>query len=126
MGLCEFNHMPFGLSNASSSFCCLMEQCLGDQQFATLWLYHDDICIFAPTIDDMLDHIELVFNSLKQYNLENKPEKCQFFSALVYFPGSCPISQGHLCEPRESGKSEDLAYAKEHQGDAILFWIGLL
>ena len=51
----EFTHMPFGLLNVGSSFCCLMEQCLGDQQFVILLLYLDDICIFAPTIDDKLD-----------------------------------------------------------------------
>ena len=61
MGLYEFTCMPFGLSNAGSSFCYLMEQCLGDQQFVTLLLYLDDIRIFAPTIDDMLDCIHLVF-----------------------------------------------------------------
>ena len=55
MGLYEFTCMPFRLSNAGSSFCHLMEQCLGDQQFVTLLLYLDDICIFAPTIDEMLD-----------------------------------------------------------------------
>ena len=31
MGLYKFTHMPFRLSNAGFSFCCLMEQCLGDQ-----------------------------------------------------------------------------------------------
>ena len=55
MGLYEFTCMLFGLSNVGSSFCCLIEQCLGDQQFVTLLLYLDDICIFAPTIDDTLD-----------------------------------------------------------------------
>ena len=49
-GLYEFTDMPLGLSNAGSSFCCLMEQFLGDQQFVTLLLYLDDICIFAPSI----------------------------------------------------------------------------
>ena len=34
-GLYEFTCMHFGLSNAGSSFCHLMEQCLGDQQFVT-------------------------------------------------------------------------------------------
>ena len=58
LGLYEFTHMPFGLSNAGLSFCRLMEQCLGDQQFVTLLLYLDDICIFAPDVSAMLDQIE--------------------------------------------------------------------
>ena len=78
MGLYEFTHMLFGLSNAGSSFCHLMEQCLGDQQFVTLLLYLNDICIFAPTINDMLDQIELVFDRLKQYNLKIKPKYANF------------------------------------------------
>ena len=57
-GLYELTHMPFGLSNARSSFCRLMEQCLGDQQFVTLLLYLDDICIFGPDVSAMLDQIE--------------------------------------------------------------------
>ena len=60
--------MLFGLLNAGSSFCHLMKQCLGDQQFVTLLLYLDDICIFAPMTEDMLDQMELVFNRLKQFN----------------------------------------------------------
>ena len=60
-----------------------MEQCLGDQQFLTLLLYLSDICIFAPTIDDMLDQMELVFNRFKQFNLNIKPKKCQFSNTSV-------------------------------------------
>ena len=86
-GLYQFTHMLFGLSNAGSSFCHLMEQCLGDQQFVTLLLYLDDICIFTPTINDMLDKIELVFNRLKEYNLKIKPKKCQIFDNSVFFLG---------------------------------------
>ena len=56
--------MPFGLSNAGSSFYRLMEQCLGDQQFVTLLLYLDDICIFAPDVSTTLDWIKFVFNQL--------------------------------------------------------------
>ena len=73
-GLYEFTRMPFGLSNAGSSFCRLMEQCLGDQQFVTLLLYLDDICIFAPDVSAMLDQMELVFSQLKSFNLKIKPK----------------------------------------------------
>ena len=104
MGLCEVTHMPFGLSNAGSSFCHLMEQCLGDQQFVTLLLYLDDICIFAPTIDDMLDQIELVFNRLKQFNLKIKPKKCQFFNASVLFLGHILSAKGISVNPEKVEK----------------------
>ena len=63
-GLYEFTHMHFGLSNAGSSFCRLMEQCLSVQQFVTLLLYLDNICIFAPDLSTMLDQMELVFSWL--------------------------------------------------------------
>ena len=73
-GLYEFTHMPFGLSNAGSSFCHLMEQCQGNQHFVTLLLYLDEICIFAPSIEEMLDQIEMVFNRLKEFHLKIKPK----------------------------------------------------
>ena len=52
-----------------------MVQWLGDKQFVTLLLYLDDICIFGPQIDDILDCTELVFKKLKQFNLKIKPKK---------------------------------------------------
>ena len=86
-GLYEFTHMPFGLLNTGSSFFCLMEQCLEDQQFVTLLLYLDDIYIFALKIEVMLDWIELAFNRLKEYHLKIKPKKCHFFDTSVLFLG---------------------------------------
>ena len=43
--LYKFTHMPFGLLNVCSSFCHMMKQCWGDQQFVTLLLYLNDTCI---------------------------------------------------------------------------------
>ena len=104
MGLYEFTCMLFGLLNAGSSFCCLMEQCLGDQQFVTLLLYLDDICIFAPTVNDMLDRIELVFDRLKQCNLKIKPKKCQFFNTSVLFLGHILLAKGISVNPEKVEK----------------------
>ena len=84
-GMYEFTHMLFGLSNAGSSFCRLIEQCPGDQQFVTLLVYLDDICSFAPDVSIMFDWIELVFNWLKSFNLKIKLKKCYFFRPVWSF-----------------------------------------
>ena len=58
--LYEFAHMPFGLSNFRSGFCCLMEMCLGNQQSVTVLLYLEDIHTSVVNIDEMLDQIKMV------------------------------------------------------------------
>ena len=106
-GLYEFTQMPFGLSNAGSSLCCLMEQCLGDQQFVTLLLYLDHICIFALSMEEMLDRIELVFNRLKEFHLKIKPKKCHFFDTSVFFMGHVLSSEGISTNPEKVEKVWD-------------------
>ena len=106
-GLYEFTCMPFGQSNAGSSFCRLMEQCLGDQQFVTLLLYLDNICIFAPDVSAMLDRMELVFSWLKSINLKIKPKKSYFFQASVIFLGHVLSADGISAKPEKVEKVRD-------------------
>ena len=80
-GTYEFTCMPYGFSNSRSSFCHLMEMSLGEQQFVTLLLDLDNVCIFTVSIDEMLDHIELVFKWLGELNLRIKPKNVISFSA---------------------------------------------
>ena len=126
MGLYKFTHMPFGLSNAGSSFCRLMEQCLGDQQFVTLLLYLDDICIFAPTIDDMLDWIELVFDRLKQFNVRIKPKKCQFFYTSALFLGHILLAKEISVNPEKVEKVRTWPVPKNIKEGPIIFRTGLI
>ena len=99
--LYEFTCMPFGLTNSGSSFCCLMEMCLGDQQFVTLLLYLDDICIFAASIDKILDCIELVFKWLEEFNLKIKPKKCHFFQHSIIFLRHVLSVEGISANPKK-------------------------
>ena len=106
-GLYKFTCMPFGLSNAGSNFCRLMEQCPGDQQFVTLLLYLDDICIFAPDVSTMLDQMELVFSRLKSFNLKIKPKKSYFFQASVIFLGHILSADSISANPEKVEKVRD-------------------
>ena len=96
--------MPFGLSNSGSSFCHLMEMCLGDQQFVTLLLYLEDICVFTTSIDEMLGHIELVFKWLEEFNFKIKPQKCNFFQHSIVFLGHILSAKGISANPKKVEK----------------------
>lgn len=50
--LFKFNHMTFRLSNALSTFQCLIEGCLGDLNVETVLVYPDDIIIFSKSFED--------------------------------------------------------------------------
>ena len=125
-GLYEFTHMPFRLSNSGSSFCRLMEMCLGDQQFVTLLLYLDDICIFAASIDEMLDHIELVFKWLEDFNLKIKPKKCHFFQCSVIFLGHVLLAEGISANPKKVEKVKNWPVPTNPNRITIIFGVGLL
>ena len=101
-GLYEFTHMPFGLSNASASFCHLIEMCHGDQQYLTLLFYLDDIYIFSSSIDEMLDRIALVLNRLQEFNLKFKPKKSFLFQSNILFLGHMLSKDG--ISPQSSKK----------------------
>ena len=96
-----------GYQMKALSFCCLMAHCLGDQLFFTLLLYLDNICIFAPSIEEMLDWIELVFNRLKEFHLKIKPKKCHFFDTSVLFLGHMSSSEGISENPKKVEKMQD-------------------
>ena len=106
-GLYEFTCMPFGSSNAGASFCRLMEMCLGHQQYITLLFYLNDICVFSSTVDEMLDHIGLVLNHLKEFNLKIKPKKTYFFQSSVVFLGHVLSKNGISPNLKKVSKVKD-------------------
>ena len=84
-----------------------MEMCIGDQQYVTLLFYLDNICIFAETADQMLDHIELDFSHLKEFNLKIKPKKSHFFQTSVTFLGHILSADGVSPNPEKVAKIKD-------------------
>ena len=105
-GLYKFTRMPFALTNVGASFCRLMEMCIGDQQYVTLFFYLDDICVFAETANQMLDRIELMFSRLKEFNLKIKPKKSHFFQTSVTFLGDILSADG--VSPKSGKRSQKI------------------
>lgn len=73
-GLFEFNVMPFGLTNAPAVFSELMAVVLdGLESFAIAYL--DDILVFSSTLEEHLEHTQIVFDRLRKNGLKLKLKK---------------------------------------------------
>ena len=87
LGFYEFNRLPFGLTNACSTFQRLMERCMGELHLKECLIYLDDIIIFSKTEDEHIKRLESVFRRLKEQNLKLKGKKCEFFKTEIKYLG---------------------------------------
>ena len=88
--------------------------------------YLDDICVFAASINEMLDHIEMVFKRLEEFYLKIKQKKCHFFQHSVVFVGYVLSADNNLCKPWEKGWAKELAGANQPIGSTLIFGFGVL
>ncbi|KAJ8410013.1 hypothetical protein AAFF_G00210540 [Aldrovandia affinis] len=70
MGLYEYNWLPQGLCNSPASFMCMMLSIFGDLNFSSLLCYLDDLLVFAPSEEEELRRLEVVFSRLRANNLK--------------------------------------------------------
>ena len=94
-----------------------MEQCFTDQQFVTNMQYLDNICIFGPIIDVMLNRIVLAFNRLKYFHLQIKPEKCHLFEPSVVFVNDMLSADGISTNPEKVEKFMNRPILKKNAED---------
>ena len=85
LGFFELTRMAFGLTNAPATYQRLMEKCLHGLQPHDCLGYLDDIIVHSSTMEENLQRLELVFESLSAAGLKLKPNKCQFLSNRVKY-----------------------------------------
>jgi transposase InsO family protein len=86
-GLYLWNVLPFGLSNAPSTFERLMETVLHGLQWESCLVYLDDVVVFASSESEMLTRLDTVFDRLKNAGLKLKPRKCRLFARETEYLG---------------------------------------
>jgi transposase InsO family protein len=85
--LFEFNVMPFGSMNASSTFQRLMDRVLRGLTWKQCLVYVDDVLIFSSTFEKHLLDIDEVLSRFKFAGLKLKPTKCTFADNEVEYLG---------------------------------------
>jgi len=86
--------MPFGLTNALATFCILMNDIFREWLDDFVIVYIGDLLIYSGSMEKHVEHLQKVFQKLKENKLYAKFEKCEFGVMEVDFLGHRITQEG--------------------------------
>lgn len=82
-GYYEFLVMPFGLTNVPSTFQALMNKIFCPYLRTFILVFFEDILIYNTDNDEHLNHLNVVFNNLRDNYLYANMGKCHFMKEHI-------------------------------------------
>ena len=83
----EYLRMPMGIKNAPATFQRLMDTVLKGMHGTEVFVYLDDIVVYAESLDEHDKKARRLFDRLRDANLKLQPDKCDFLRTEVAYLG---------------------------------------
>ena len=81
----EFLVMSFGLTNAPAAFMDLMNRVFRPYVDQFMVVFIDDILVYSKNMDDHVEHLRTVLQTLIDQQLYAKFSKCDFWTEAYHF-----------------------------------------
>ncbi|GJW71025.1 putative mitochondrial protein [Tanacetum coccineum] len=98
-GQYEFLVIPFGLTNAPSTFQSLMNTVFKPFLRHFTFVFFDDILVYSATLEAHLQHLKLILQAIRQNSLYVKMSKCLFATKQVEYLGHIISGNGISIDP---------------------------
>ena len=86
--------VPFGLTNAPTTFICLMNSVWHPYLDKFVIVFIDDILLYYKNEEEHVEHLATIFRLLREHQLYAKLRKCNFFKAKVHYLGHVVSKEG--------------------------------
>lgn len=97
----EYKRIPFGLKNAPATFQRLMDKVLSGLQGIEIFVYLDDIVIYASSLKEHAQKFNKLAERLRNANLKLQPDKCEFLRNEVTYLGHVISEAGVKPDPKK-------------------------
>eukprot|EP00253_Pinus_taeda_P007271 PITA_07271 len=93
--------LPFGLTNAPTTFMCLMNGIFHPYLDQFVLIFIDDILIYSRNIEEHCEHLRIVLQTLRKHQLYAKFSKCDFFMEEIQYLGHVISKEGIAVDPEK-------------------------
>eukprot|EP00253_Pinus_taeda_P016846 PITA_16846 len=97
----DFVVLPFGLTNAPSTFMCLMNSIFHQYLDRFVLIFIDDILVYSRTMEEHQEHLRKVLQTLREHQLYAKFSKCDFFKEEIQYLGHVITKEGIAVDPEK-------------------------
>ena len=97
----EFTVVPFGLTNAPTTFMCLMNNFFRKHFDMFVLVLLDDILVCAKSKEEHEEHLRMVLRVLKEHRLYAELSKSNFYQRRVHCLGHVILEDGIVVDSKK-------------------------